>query len=198
MDDTADINLRSAEGLSPWTAGMRLKILLWEWCWILFCSWTPKPFNRWRLFWLKRFGAVIAGEPFVHQRARIQIPWHVTLHDRSCLGDRANLYSLGEIEVESEAVIAQEAYICTGTHLFGQMGLPLATRKIRIGRGAFIGARAFVLPGVTVGEGAIVGACSVVTGNVEPHTVNAGNPCRFLKHVDTHPETQPGASGAVT
>lgn len=152
---------------------------------MLFCSWTPKPFNRWRLFWLKLFGATIAGEPFVHQRARIQIPWHVTLHDRSCLGDGANLYSLGEIEIESDAVIAQEAYICTGTHLFGQTGLPLVTRKIRIGKGAFIGARAFVLPGVTVGEGAIVGACSVVTGDIEPNTVNAGNPCRFLKHTNS-------------
>lgn len=185
MDDIAGINLRSAEGLSPWSARVRLRIALWEMCWRLFCSWTPKPCNRWRLLWLKLFGARIDGTPFVHQRARIQIPWHVILHDRSCVGDRANIYSLGEIEIEVGAVIAQEAYICTGTHVFDRPGLPLVTRKIRIGKGSFVGARAFVLPGVTVGDGAVIGACSVVTDNVEPNSVNAGNPCRMLRCTTT-------------
>lgn len=183
--------MRSAEGLSPWSAGVRLKVLLWEWCWCVFCSWTPKPFNRWRLFWLRLFGATIGGTPFVHQRARIQIPWNVILHDRSCLGDRVNIYSLGEIEIENSAVVAQEAYLCTGTHLFDESGLPLVTRRIRVGKRAFVGARAFVLPGVTIGEGAIIGACSVVTANVEPFTVNAGNPCRLLKQRLAPKETQP-------
>ena len=103
MSESVSVNMRSAEGLSPWPARVRLRILLWELCWGLFCSWTPKPFNRWRLFWLELFGATIHGTPFVHQRARIQIPWHVILHDRSCLGDRANLYSLGCIEIEAGA-----------------------------------------------------------------------------------------------
>ena len=61
----------------------------------LLCSWTPKPMNPWRLFILRLFGAWIKGNPFVHQRARIKIPWNLTLHNRACLGDRANVYSLG-------------------------------------------------------------------------------------------------------
>lgn len=102
-----------------------------------------------------------------------------------------NIYSLGEIEIENSAVVAQEAYLCTGTHLFDESGLPLVTRRIRVGKRAFVGARAFVLPGVTIGEGAIIGACSVVTANVEPFTVNAGNPCRLLKQRLAPKETQP-------
>ncbi|MBC8166517.1 MAG: putative colanic acid biosynthesis acetyltransferase [Bryobacteraceae bacterium] len=166
---------------SPWTLHQRSAMLLWELCWFVFCRWTPKPFNAWRLFWLRLFGATIYGTPFVHQRARVQIPWHLTLHDRSCLGDRTNAYSLGEIEIEAGAVVGQEVYLCTGTHDFETPELPLVTRKIVVGRDAFLGARAFVLPGVTIGEGAIVGAGSVVTTNLEPFTVNAGNPCRMLR-----------------
>lgn len=184
MQPVEDVT-RRCKGGSPWTCGMRVKMLFWEWCWFLLCSWTPKPFNPWRLFLLRRFGAKVDGIPFVHQRARIQIPWHLILHDRCCLGDRCNLYSLDEIEIEEGAVVAQEAYICTGTHEFGQVGLPLVTKRIRIGRGAFVGARAFLLPGVTVGEGAIVGACSVVTCDIEPNTINVGNPCHFLKRIST-------------
>ena len=181
MNDSTGLNSRSAQGLSPWPVTLRMKLLLWDYCWGLLCSWTPKPFNPWRLFWLRVFGTTINGTPFVHQRARIQLPWNVVLHDRSCVGDRANIYSLGQVEIEAGAVIAQEAYLCTGTHLFDDPHFPLVTHRIRVGARSFIGARAFVLPGVTVGEGAIVGACSVVTTNVEAFTINAGNPCRLVK-----------------
>jgi putative colanic acid biosynthesis acetyltransferase WcaF len=165
---------------SPWSGNQRALRVLWELCWIIFCAWTPKPFNEWRLFWLRVFDAKIDGKPFVHQRARIAIPWNLTLHDRACLGDRANAYNLGEIEIGARATVAQEAYLSTGSHDFSQSGMPLVTAKITIGDDAFIGARAFVLPGVTIGARSVIGACSVVTHNVPENVVAAGNPCRVL------------------
>lgn len=165
---------------SPWTRSHRLRALLWEYCWPAFCGWTPKPLNAWRLLWLRAFGAKIHGRPFVHQRARIQVPWHLTLHDRACLGDRANAYTLGEIVIHEGATVAQEAYLCTGTHKFDDPALPLQTAPISIGAHAFIGARAFILPGVIVGERAVVGACAVVRQSVDPGTIVAGNPARVI------------------
>jgi putative colanic acid biosynthesis acetyltransferase WcaF len=163
---------------SPWSASQRLKILAWEYVWWLLCSWTPKPANAWRLFWLKLFGGKVLGKPFVHQRARIQIPWNLTLHDRSALGDRANAYSLGPIIIHEHATVAQECYLCTGTHAFNESALNLITSPINIGAHAFVGVRAVILPGVSVGEHAIIGACSVVTRDVPPHAVVKGNPAR--------------------
>ncbi len=171
----------SNRGSSPWSLRIRIQLLLWNVCWSLFCGWTPKPLNRWRLLWLRLFGATIHGTPFVHQRARIQIPWNLTLHHRTCLGDRANAYSLGEIEVGPNAVVAQEAYLCTGTHDFCDPKLPLVTAPVTIGADAFVGARSFILPGVKIGEGAIVGACSLVNRDIEPWAVYAGSPARFLR-----------------
>jgi putative colanic acid biosynthesis acetyltransferase WcaF len=166
---------------SPWSNGQRALRALWEFCWFVFCQWTPKPFNPWRLFWLRVFEAKIEGTPFVHSRARIAIPSNLTLRDRACLGDRANAYSLGEIEIGERATIAQEAYLSTGSHDFSQSSIPLTAAKITIGADVFIGARAFVLPGVTIGERSVIGACSVVTENVPPDVFAAGNPCRVLR-----------------
>jgi putative colanic acid biosynthesis acetyltransferase WcaF len=166
---------------SPWSESHRLMRALWEFCWFIFCVWTPKPLNAWRLFWLRVFDAKIHGTPFVHQRARIAVPWNLTMHDRACLGDRANAYSLGPIEIGARATIAQEAYLSTGSHDFDAPNMPLVTAKITIGEDAFVGARAFVLPGVTIGPRAIIGACSVVTSDVPENVIAAGNPCKVLR-----------------
>jgi putative colanic acid biosynthesis acetyltransferase WcaF len=165
---------------SPWTFGEKIKMFLWEYGWMLFCSWTPKPLNGWRLFWLRVFGAKLSGKPFVHQRARIQIPWNLTMHDRACIGDRANIYTLGPVELGPECTVAQECYLCTGTHDF-EKTMFLVTAKINIGARAFLGARTFVMPGVTIGEDCIIGACSVVTKDTPAGMICCGNPCRVVR-----------------
>jgi putative colanic acid biosynthesis acetyltransferase WcaF len=163
---------------SPWTVGQRVKMLLWSGTWKVLCSWTPKPLNRWRLLVLRAFGAKLFGTPFVHPNARIQIPWRLTMHHRACLGDGATAYTLDEVVIEEGATVAQEAYLCTGTHDFSSPALPLQTAPIIVGAHAFIGARAFILPGVKIGRGAIAGAASVVTKNIPDNTVAVGNPAK--------------------
>lgn len=163
---------------SPWSLKFKIKMLLWEFVWVIFCSWTPKPANPWRIFWLEIFGCKIYGKPFVHQRARIQIPWNLILHDRACLGDRANAYSLGIIEIFEHATVGQEVYLCTGTHAFDKPAKNLITSPIYIRKNAFLGARSFIMPGIEIGENAIVGACSVVTKSVPSNMTVKGNPAK--------------------
>jgi putative colanic acid biosynthesis acetyltransferase WcaF len=165
---------------SPWSVGARLRAMAWEIAWTLLCAWTPKPANPWRLVVLRVFGMTIHGTPFVHQRARIQLPWNVELHDLACVGDRASLYSLDRIVLGANCIVAQEAYLCCGTHDASDPQWPLLAAPIRVGERAFVGARAFVLPGVTIGERAVVGAGSVVTRDVPAGTTVAGNPAREL------------------
>jgi len=102
------------------------------------------------------------------------------MQHRTCLGEYANAYSLGKIEVLEGATIAQEAYLCTGTHDFNDPSLQLITKPITIGKNAFIGARAMILPGVCIGDRAIVGAMSVVPKDVADHEIVAGNPAKKI------------------
>tara|TARA_B110000503_G_scaffold72574_1_gene112190 strand:+ start:7509 stop:8048 length:540 start_codon:yes stop_codon:yes gene_type:complete len=168
---------------SPWSFKKKVLILIWEWTWILFCRWTPKNFNLWRLQVLKLFAAKIYGKPFVHQRCIISHPWNLTLYDRSCLGDGTMVYALDSITVQEHAIIAQEAFLCTGTHDFTDTKRPLKTDSIVIGKNVFIGARAFIFPGIIIGDNALVGACSVVTKNVLNNSKVLGNPARIINNV---------------
>lgn len=68
----------------------------------------------------------------------------------------------------------------TGTHDWSTV----ACKPVHIEKGAWIGARSIILKGVTVGEGAVVGMGSVVTKDVSPYTVVAGNPARLIRQIE--------------
>jgi putative colanic acid biosynthesis acetyltransferase WcaF len=165
---------------NPWPLWVHLVLALWKGTWFLFCSWTPKFFNPVRLLTLRAFGATLLGTPFVHPKARIQVPWHLIMHHRACLGERSVAYSLGKIEIMAGATVAQEAYLCTASHDFSDPSFQLMTKKITIEDDSFIGVRAMIMPGITIGRKAIVGAQSVVTKSVKPDQIVAGNPAREI------------------
>jgi putative colanic acid biosynthesis acetyltransferase WcaF len=102
------------------------------------------------------------------------------MNHRACLGEKTNAYSLGKIDIHKGATVAQEAYLCTGTHEFSDPSLQLIVKKITIEANAFIGARAMILPGVKVGKNAVVGAMSVVTKDVPSDQIVAGNPAKEI------------------
>jgi len=157
-------------------------MLAWRFVWACLCRPTPKILYRWRNLVLSAFGARISGAPFVASSATIQIPWNIELEDGSCVGDKVVLYSLGRIVLRKRCTVAQESYLSAGTHDFSDPRLPLVVGEIVIGEEAFLGARVFVHPGVHVGEGALIGACSVVIDDIPEWTVAAGNPCVPIKH----------------
>lgn len=166
--------------VSPWRFRVRVRVLMWGLCWALFCSWTPKPFNGWRLMWLRGFGARLEGAPFVHGRASIVRPWNLTLRQRACLGAGAVAYCLDGVELGAGATLAQEAYLCTGTHDFNHPHTPLRTAAISVGADAFIGLRAVILPGVQIGQGCVIAAGAVVSRDTEAWGIYGGNPARQI------------------
>ena len=165
---------------SPWSFWSQVLLIVWRITWFFCCSWTPKFFNPWRLWVLKLFGCKISGVPFVHSSAKIQIPWHIKLHHRACLGENVFAYSLGTIEVEEGATVAQESYLCTGTHDFTNPNMQLITKPITIKKNAFLGVRSMILPNIVVGENSVVGAQEVVTKNIPANEIYAGNPAQKI------------------
>jgi len=99
----------------------------------------------------------------------------------SAIGDGAEIYNLAPVHIGANSVVSQRSYLCTATHDYTKSHFPIYSLPIKIGPSAWIAAGAFLAPGIIVGEGAVVGAFSVVTIEVPPWTVCAGNPCRVIK-----------------
>jgi len=177
---TRDTFQQSSRYVSPWSLRMRLGRLAWIVTWNCLFRTSPKPFYAWRRLLLRLFGCRIEGRPFVSPHARITMPWQLQLGDKTTLAERCEVYNLGFVSLAPRVTVAQEAYLCAGTHDFEHAYTPLITAPITIGEDAFIAARAFILPGVTVHRGAIVGACAVVTKDVPERAIVAGNPARVI------------------
>lgn len=89
----------------------------------------------------------------------------------------------GGIQIDDDVQIAPGVTILTVNHDFYERNVCIC-KPVHIEKGAWIGAKATILPGVTIGENAIVGAGSVVTKNVAPNTVVAGNPAKVIKTLE--------------
>ncbi len=89
--------------------------------------------------------------------------------------------STGGITIEDNVMIAPNVSLITANHDFENMNV-IRCKPIVIKKGAWIGTRAIIMPGVTIGENAVVAAGAVVTKDVAPNTVVGGNPAKFIKN----------------
>lgn len=94
------------------------------------------------------------------------------------------MMSAGGITIEDGALIAANVQLISNNHDLYERQI-ITCKPVHIGKNAWIGAGATILPGVTIGDNAVVGAASVVTKDVEPDTIVAGNPARFIKSIPT-------------
>ena len=132
--------------------------------------------------WLVRlFGVRGKFACHLYPSVRIFAPWNLEVGTWVCFGPDIELYNKGNIKIGNNVTISQGAYLCTATHDISSPTMDLICKPIVIGDNVWIASHATILPGVTIGEGAVVGACAVVTKDVEPWTVVGGNPARFIK-----------------
>jgi putative colanic acid biosynthesis acetyltransferase WcaF len=142
---------------------------------------SPRVCYAWRRMLLRCFGASIDRNARIHPTARIWAPWNLVVGAEASIAHDVDCYCVDRLQIGDHATISQYAILCTASHDIADSHMRLVTAPIVIASQSWVCARAFILPGVTVGEGAVVGAQSVVTADVADWTVVAGNPARFVK-----------------
>jgi len=142
---------------------------------------SPQFLYGWRRFLAKLFGAKIGKNVLLRPSVKMTYPWKVSIGDNSWIGDDVVLYSLGEIEIGSNTVVSQKGYICTGSHDYDKADFPIYAKKITIGSQCWLATDVSVAPGISIGDGAVVGARSSVIDNLDAFSVYVGSPAKFLK-----------------
>jgi putative colanic acid biosynthesis acetyltransferase WcaF len=179
-DGAKELDVAENRRAQKYSSGEQVRRVLWGFGHFLF-RFSPRPCFGWRRFVLRCFGASVGKHVNTYPGTRIYFPWNLAVGDWSAIGEDALIYNLGPVTLGKKVTISHRAHLCAGTHDYTQPDLPLLKPPIVIGDQTWICADAFIGPGVTVGEGAVVGARAVVMKNVQPWTVVVGNPARFVK-----------------
>ena len=154
--------------------------------WVLSWNVLVRPFNipvcrNWRNVVFRLFGAKIHRTCNIYASAKVWAPWNLEMAAYSTLGPLVDCYNQGRISIGANTTISQKSYLCASTHDITNSTIPLILKPIVIADQVWIAADAFIGPGVTIGEGAVIGARSAVFKDIEPWSIVGGNPAKFIK-----------------
>lgn len=172
---------RPSEGGPSFTLGDRLFRAVWLASWTVLAAWTPPFMHGWRRLVIRVFGGRLAQTARVYGSVRIWNPRNLEMGEQASLGPRVDCYAMAPIRIGDGVNVSQGAVLCSGSHDIDDPDFQLVTAPIVIGPDAWIAAEAFVGPGVTVGEGAVLGARGVAFSNLEPWMVYIGSPARATR-----------------
>lgn len=152
-------------------------------------SWLPisqrmKFAKRLRCFWAKRILAYCGRNVNIERHALFSPD--VSLKDNSGIGIDCELY--GPISLGSDVMMGPEVVIYTSGHAHDRIDIPMRLqgaseiKPVSIGNDVWIGRRVMIMPGVTIGNGVIIGAGAVVTKDVPDYAVVGGVPARILRY----------------
>ncbi len=166
---------------SPWTFTDKARRAIWM---VIGKPIFRASFHNWHGFRttiLRLFGAKIGKRVAIRPTANVEVPWMLEIDDEATIGDSAILYSLGRIRIGKRSIISQYAHLCAGTHDYTDHTFKLIRAPITIGDDVWVGADAFVGPGVTIGDLTVLGARSSAYKDLPPHKVCVGNPAKAIR-----------------
>jgi len=184
MTNPTKISNQHPQGLpnpSPHTLKNRILRILWNLVQATLFRYSPRPMLRWRAFLLRLFGANITKKSRVYPRAKIWGPWNLTMGDHATIADDVDCYCVAQITIGAHTTISQYTYLCGATHDFEDISFKLQPKPITIGQRVWVAADCFIAPGITISDGAVIGARSSVFKNINPWTINAGTPAKELR-----------------
>jgi len=137
--------------------------------------------DAWRCMVLRWWGAEIGPGCRIPPSVKVLQPWRLKLGANCLIGNNVDLYNFDWITIGEQTVVSQNTYVCTGSHDYTDPTFPLVFQPITIGSECWVAADVFVAPGVTIGDGTVVAARSVVVKDLPAWMVCAGHPCKPLK-----------------
>lgn len=148
--------------------------------WLLNCFICNFPSIRIRHFFLRISGIKMSKNVHIYESCHIRAPWGISIEDGVSIGSRCLLDGRKGLTICKNAVIGYDAIIWTLNHDYNDINFCSKGAPVNIGAYSWICSRAIILPGITIGEGAIVASGAVVTKDVPPYTIVGGIPAKII------------------
>ena len=143
------------------------------------CPWG----SAFRSALLRAFGAKIGKGVGIGSNVNISFPWRLVVGDHVWIGDDVGILSLAQVTIESNVCVARRSFLCTGSHDVRREDFKLKVAPILIRTGSWLAIGSLILPGVTIGGGAVVSAASVVLKDVPANCLVRGNPATVVYEI---------------
>lgn len=156
-----------------------------ELCWIITSSLFLQ--NSWSLLLsikpkvLRLFSSIIGVGVIIKPKVNIKFPWKLSIGNHTWIGENVWIDNLAQVTIGNNVCISQGAMLLTGNHNYKKATFDLVVKGITIEDGAWIGAKSVVCPGVIVGSHAVLTVGSVATHDLAPYTIYQGNPAKPIK-----------------
>lgn len=151
----------------------------WEW-WFTNSFLYNFPSKRFRNYMLRKMGMTFQGDARIYAGFHIRNPRGIVLGNGVSIGPKVLLDGRKGLTIEEGAVIGYGAIIWTLNHDYNDIHFCGKGAPVTIGRRAWICSNSIILPGITIGEGAVVASGAVVTHDVEPYTIVGGIPAKVI------------------
>lgn len=138
---------------------------------------------------MKEMFASVGEDVWINQPLNIAVGSTVTIGKGTYINSGLTLIDDGTITIGEGCLFGTGVTLCTTGHPIDpeqRAKGSMYSFPVTIGDGAWIGAGVIILPGITIGKYAVVGAGSIVTKDVPEYTVAAGNPCRVMREINEH------------
>ena len=145
----------------------------------LHCVWFV-PSHSFRRFFYRLSGIKIGRGSTIHTGARFYDPRNIKVGEDTIIGEGVVLDGRAPIAIGDHVDMASEVIIYNSEHDINDENFAATDQPVVIKDYVFIGPRSIILPGVTIGEGAIVAAGCVVTKDVPPYAVGGGVPAKVI------------------
>lgn len=141
-------------------------------------GWCPLGFIR--MFFYMAFGVTVGSNSIINMRARIYDPRNISIGEDSIIGEGATLDGRAPLTIGNHVDIASEVMIYNSEHDIHDESFKAIEAPVVIEDYVFIGPRAIILPGVTIKQGAVIGAGAVVTKDVASNSIVGGVPAKVI------------------
>lgn len=173
MSNTVDLSTYNNNWYKP---GNPVKRFFWYFANVAFMKNGWFPYSGFKRFLLRLFGAKVGKGVVIKPCVNIKYPWKLSIGNYVWIGENVWIDNLDMVTIGNNCCLSQGAFMLCGNHDYKSSSFDLKVSPIVLEDGAWIGAKAIVCPGITVGTHAVLSVGSVATKNLEPYSINSGNP----------------------